>query len=101
MKKKTTSWTIADLSSQEFFRIDFPEYQREPNVWDLDAKQKLIDSILRRFDVASIYFYVDEDGVHSCIDGRQRINAIMSFLNENPEDLDNCFKLKISNEIEN
>ena len=101
MKKTTTSWTISELSNQEFVHIDFPEYQREPNVWDRDAKQKLIDSILRRFDVASIYLYVDEDGTHSCIDGRQRINAIMSFLNENSEDLDNCFKLKISNEIEN
>ena len=100
MKKKTTSWTISDLSHQEFSRIEFPEYQREPNVWDRDAKQKLIDSILRCFDIASIYFYVDKDGVHSCIDGRQRINAIMSFLNENPGDQDNCFKLKISNEIE-
>ena len=100
MKKTTTSWTIADLSQKEFVRIDFPEYQREPNVWSRDAKQKLIDSIFRRFDVASIYFYEDEDGTRSCIDGRQRINAIMSFLNKNPEDPDNCFNLKISNEIE-
>ena len=100
MNKTTTSWTIGELSSNKFIRIEFPEYQREPTVWDRDAKQKLIDSILRRFDIASIYFYVDEDGVRSCIDGRQRINAIMSFLNENSADVDNCFKLKISNEIE-
>ena len=100
MKKETTSWTIDALRREKFPRIDFPEYQREPNVWSRDAKQKLIDSILRRFDVAPLYFYVDDDGVHSCIDGRQRINAIMSFLNMNPQDPDNCFKLRVSNEIE-
>ncbi len=100
MNKDTTSWTIESLCHREFVRIDFPEYQREPNVWGRDAKQKLVDSILRRFDVGSLYFYVGDDGVHSCIDGRQRINAIMSFLNMNTGDLDNCFPLKISNEIE-
>ena len=69
-------------------------------MWNREAKQKLIDSILRRFDIAPLYFYVDDDGVNSCIDGRQRINAIMSFLNMNPSDPDNGFKLRISNEIE-
>ena len=83
MNKDTTSWTIESLCHREFVRIDFPEYQREPNVWGRDAKQKLVDSILRRFDVGSLYFYVGDDGVHSCIDGRQRINAVMSFLNMN------------------
>ena len=77
MNKDTTSWTIESLCRQQFARIDFPEYQREPNVWGRDAKQKLVDSILRRFDVGSLYFYVGDDGVHSCIDGRQRINAIV------------------------
>ena len=101
MKRETTSWTIDVLRRGGFARIDFPEYQREPNVWGREAKQKLIDSILRRFDIAPLYFYVDDDGVQSCIDGRQRINAIMSFLNMNPLDHpDNCFKLIISNEIE-
>ena len=100
MNKKAISWTI-DKLKDEFIKIDFPEYQREPNVWSLTAKQRLIDSIIRRFDIASIYFYEDKNEGLSCIDGRQRINAIMSFLNDNPEDAsDNGFKLKISNEIE-
>ena len=101
MKKKAELWTI-DKLRKEFIKIDFPEYQREPNVWSRTAKQRLIDSILRRFDIASLYFYKDETEGQSCIDGRQRINAIMSFLNDNPEDdSDNGFSLKISNEIEN
>ena len=100
MEKKTTVRTI-DRLRKDFIKINFPEYQREPNVWFLAAKQRLIDSILRQFDIASLYFYEDGNNGLSCIDGRQRINAIMSFLDENPEDTsDNGFKLKVSNEIE-
>lgn len=83
-----------------FRRINFPEYQREPNVWSLDAKQRLIDSISRQFDMASIYLYRTDDGLMDCIDGRQRINTIMSFLGENPQDSEhNEFPFKVLNEI--
>ena len=80
--------------------IEFPDYQREPNIWSLGQKQRLIDSILRRFDIASIYFYRREDDKLECIDGRQRLNAIMSFLGENPADeRDNAFEFRPENEI--
>ena len=79
--------------------INFPEYQREPNVWSRIEKQRLIDSIIRRFDIASIYLYVDEEGATDCIDGRQRLGAIMSFMGLNPEDSDNGFDFRILNEI--
>ena len=99
MNKQSKPWTIKDLKNR-FTDIDFPDYQREATVWPLGTKQLLIDSILRKFDIASLYFYEDEDAGLSCIDGRQRINAIMSFLGENPEDQsDNQFRLRISNEI--
>jgi len=99
MIKDTRLWTIDELR-RHFASINFPEYQREPNVWSRKAKQKLIDSIVRQFDIASIYIYEDDDGSLDCIDGRQRLNAIMSFLNENPEDEeDEGFGLHITNEI--
>jgi uncharacterized protein DUF262 len=82
-----------------FARISFPEYQREPNIWSRVEKQRLIDSMLRQFDIASFYFYEDADGSIECIDGRQRIGAIMSFLGENLEDSDNGFEFKVLNEI--
>ena len=69
-----------------FVDIEFPEYQREPDIWSRDQKQRLLDSILRRFDISSVYFYRREDNGLECIDGRQRINAIMSFLEENEAD---------------
>lgn len=83
-----------------FVDIEFPEYQREPDIWSKEQKQRLIDSILRRFDIASVYFYRRDDNGFECIDGRQRLNAIMSFLGENEADLsDNGFPLKLENEI--
>lgn len=98
MKKQTVEWSVQELQKQ-FTRINFPEYQREPSVWSRSAKQRLIDSMLREFDISSLYFYVDDDASIDCIDGRQRIVAIMSFLGENPEDDDNGFELKLTNEI--
>ena len=98
MKKLIKPWSVLDLK-KNFAQITFPEYQREPNVWSRDAKQRLIDSMLRQFDIASFYFYSNDDGSMDCVDGRQRIGAIMSFLGENDNDNDNGFEFKLLNEI--
>ena len=99
MERESTELTIRDLRGM-FLDIEFPEYQREPNIWSRDQKQRLIDSILRRFDIASIYFYRRDDDTLECIDGRQRLNAIMSFVGENSADQrDNGFALRVENEI--
>ena len=79
MKKKIEIWTVERLK-ETFGQIAFPEYQREPNLWTLAAKQRLIDSMIRRFDIAPLYFYKDTNDSIGCVDGRQRIGAIMSFL---------------------
>ena len=101
MKKINTYWKIrALLDIYTKGSIDFPEYQREPNVWNLQKKQRLIDSILRGFDIAPIYVFRKEDNTYDCIDGRQRINAILSYLGKNKADTEtNGFSLKIVNEI--
>lgn len=91
-------WTIETLL-ENYNKIEFPEFQREATVWDLEKKQRLIDSILRDFDISSIYFYKKENGGYDCIDGRQRINAIVSFLGINDADEDNAFHLTVDNEI--
>ncbi|MFH1327325.1 MAG: DUF262 domain-containing protein [Candidatus Bathyarchaeota archaeon] len=65
-----------------------------------------MDSILRSFDIASVYLYEDKiTHTFDCIDGRQRINAISSFLGENrsPEEEEksfhNYFRFKTFNEV--
>ena len=98
MEKKVEAWSVEDLRSQ-FPQIDFPEYQREPNLWSLVEKQRLIDSMVRRFDIASLYFYRHSDGSFDCVDGRQRIGAIMSFVGDNPSDRDANFGFRHLNEI--
>lgn len=99
MQREPQTLKIRDLRS-EFARIEFPDYQREPTVWSREQKQRLIDSILREFDIAAIYLYYREDGGWECIDGRQRLNAVMSFLGVNPQDEeDDGFSLRIENEV--
>lgn len=99
MMRDVRTLSIAELQ-QQFLNIEFPEYQREANIWNRDQKQRLIDSILRQFDISAIYFYERASGLPECIDGQQRLNAIMSFLGENPADKrDNGFPLRIDNEI--
>jgi hypothetical protein len=96
--------TARQLSVDElvglFPEIEFPEYQREPNIWSRDQKQRLVDSILRDFDVASVYLYEQDGRALECIDGRQRLNAIMAFMGKNPNDMDDDgFPLRVQNEI--
>ena len=99
MKKKNLRWTIDHLIENRH-SVEFPEYQREPTVWNLEKKRRLIDSILRGFDIASLYFYQREENVYDCIDGRQRINAILSYVGVNVTDTDdNKFQLSMTNEI--
>jgi hypothetical protein len=67
-------------------KID-PEYQRMGEVWNLDKKQLLIDSIINDFDVPKIYFHDLRDynkkskHIYAIIDGRQRLEAIWQFIN--------------------
>jgi len=101
MKTEHEYWTIENLRSK-INQIEFPEFQREPTVWNLEKKKRLIDSILRDFDISSIYFHKKEDGGFDCIDGRQRINAILSYLGINDADeYHNKFNLEVQNEIFN
>lgn len=98
MRKVAESWKISKLW-KKIRQIDFPEYQREPTVWGRDAKQRLVDSIGRQFHIASFYFYMNDESSWDCVDGRQRIGAIMSFLKENPGGDHNGFEYRVLNEI--
>lgn len=98
MEKTNERWSVEYLRSI-YPQIDFPEYQREPNLWSLTEKQRLIDSMVRRFDIAPLYLYRDTPGSIDCVDGRQRIGTIMSFLGDNRDDSHDKFSFKILNEI--
>lgn len=63
-----------------------PDYQRMGEIWTLDKKQLLIDTIINDFDVPKIYFHDLRDYdrkskfEYAIIDGRQRLEAIWSFI---------------------
>lgn len=76
-------------SQREYIQIH-PEYQRMGDIWTLEKKQLLIDSILNDFDIPKLYFHeFPETKVlkggrkfkYAIIDGRQRLEAIWGFIN--------------------
>lgn len=69
--------------------IDFsPAYQRRSSLWKKAQKQLLIDSILNGLDIPKFYFQfmppVVEDMRYNyaIIDGKQRIETILGFIND-------------------
>ena len=64
-----------------------PAYQRHSRLWKKEQKQLLIDSILNGLDVPKFYFNFmpqNEEGEkynYAIIDGKQRIETILSFIN--------------------
>lgn len=60
-----------------------PEYQRKGNIWSLEKKQLLIDSIINNYDIPKIYFHelTNNKYEYSVIDGRQRLETIWGFMN--------------------
>lgn len=59
-----------------------PSFQRE-YVWNQPKKQQLIDSILLGIPIPTFYFSIDKNGNLLVVDGKQRINSILEFLEGN------------------
>jgi len=74
-------------SDRENIKLD-PEYQRMGDIWTIEKRQLLIDSILNGFDIPKIYFHKYTtpeivNGVpirYSIVDGRQRLEAIWKYI---------------------
>lgn len=71
-------------------QIDFfPSYQRFGNIWSLQKKQLLIDTIINKFDIPKFYlnYFIESsnelnvnNSLYAIIDGKQRLQAIFDFL---------------------
>jgi len=75
-------------SEREYINIS-PEYQRKGEIWTLQKKQLLIDSILNDYDIPKLYFHyystkqkedLSFNYDYGIIDGRQRLEAIWDFM---------------------
>ena len=88
---------IAEMRNNSILRIytqkqhiqTDPEYQRMGEIWTLEKRQLLIDSIINDFDIPKIYFHefpevkklADGKVVkYAIIDGRQRLESIWAFI---------------------
>lgn len=90
MKIKVTSLknnSVRDVYSMKDKIDPNPEYQREGDLWSLEQKQLLIDSIITGFDIPKIYLHVlsksnkPNSKQYAIIDGKQRLEAIWGFVN--------------------
>jgi len=59
-----------------------PEFQRL-QVWDNSKSSRLIESVLLEVPIPVIYLSEESDGKYSVIDGQQRLNAFIKFLENN------------------
>ena len=57
-----------------------PEFQRRSNVWDDARKSGLIESMLLRIPIPSLYVSEDKEGKYTVVDGLQRLCAISHFV---------------------
>lgn len=57
-----------------------PDFQRA-NVWTKNQGAELVESILMGIPIPTMYFFEMRDGKKQVVDGRQRITAILDFLN--------------------
>jgi Protein of unknown function DUF262 len=79
--RKFTLRDVLDMNSEAALKFN-TEYQRS-KVWNKQKKQLLIDSILRNYDIASVFLRQKSNNTHyECLDGQQRLKAIIEFLND-------------------
>jgi hypothetical protein len=57
-----------------------PDFQRRANIWDENRKSSLIESMLLRIPIPSLYVSEDKDGTYTVVDGLQRLCAIAHFV---------------------
>ncbi|WP_295583805.1 DUF262 domain-containing protein [uncultured Lamprocystis sp.] len=57
-----------------------PDFQRRANLWNDKRKSGLIESMLLRIPIPSLYVSEDKDGNYQVVDGLQRMCAIAHFV---------------------
>ena len=78
-------WTLYRMSKK--IQVD-PEYQRQGEVWTMDKRQLLIDTLINRFDIPKIYLHKFAKPKivkgakydYAIVDGRQRLETMWSFI---------------------
>jgi Protein of unknown function DUF262 len=86
--RNSTVWTLYRMRD----RIQLaPDYQRMSDIWTLDKRQGLIDTILNEFDVPKLYLHKFRQPLkkggksydYAIIDGKQRLETMWAFIDGN------------------
>ncbi len=83
--RSSTVWALYRM--RERLQID-PDYQRLSDIWTLDKRQLLLDTILNDFDVPKIYLHKFHEPAKiggkaydfAIVDGKQRLETMWSFI---------------------
>lgn len=59
-----------------------PDFQRQANIWNEDAKSRLIESILIRIPLPAFYIDATNDDKWVVVDGLQRLSALKHFVSD-------------------
>src|SRR5437667_11874290 len=81
--------TVRKFIDDYIYRIDLDaDYQRE-NIWSREQQLRLMDSIIKNIDIPKMYLAKvggNENFDFECIDGKQRMSTLLSFLKPEPEE---------------
>ncbi len=79
IKRRIEQWTIEYVfnNRDNFSQAD---YQRNPRLWKITDKHRLIDSILTDIDIPKMYLNETAKDQYEIVDGQQRLYAIWEFI---------------------
>ena len=83
--RSSTVWNLYRMRDR--IHID-PDYRRQSDIWTLDKRQLLIDTILNDFDIPKLYLHKFHEPLkkggrtydYAIIDGKQRLQAMWAFI---------------------
>ena len=83
--QRSSAWFLFRMRDR--IKMD-PVYQRQGDIWNLEKRQLLIDTMINGFDVPKLYLHkfpapqVEQDNTfdYAMIDGKQRAEAIFQFI---------------------
>ncbi|WP_458762511.1 DUF262 domain-containing protein [Cupriavidus basilensis] len=83
--RASSVWALSRMRDR--IQVD-PEYQRSGEIWGLDKRMLLIDTILNKFDIPKIYLHKfskpkvvgGKSFDYAIVDGRQRLETMWAFI---------------------
>ena len=81
MKRYNINWTVKTLCNQmDKGNLIFDNSVQRSLVWDAEKKSLLIHSALYGYAIPALYFTKNSEGGYDSLDGKQRSNALHSYL---------------------